>query len=161
FRVARLIPIIEVMLAMGLVFAASATITMALTTGLFLAFTAVLMRDALHEKKEEKAGCNCFGPLIDLRRGWPAVIRSGTFAVLSLFGVFFDRQPVGLGDLPAVAVVPVLLLATVVFLAGPEIIFLRRRVANLERRLDSVADSHGAGTRPSEPAFIGPALAAV
>jgi uncharacterized membrane protein YphA (DoxX/SURF4 family) len=129
-----IVPLTELLLAFALLFGESARPALTLSAALFLVFTAVLIASVLHGKDE---ACQCFGNLLELRAGWPAVIRSAALAALCIGTALFDDGALGVGQLPAPAVVPVLILTATVLLAGPEIMYLRRRVADLEQRLDA------------------------
>ena len=83
-----ILPLTEIGIALGLLFAKSARLSAVAASALLMIFVVAIAVNLLRGRAPE---CHCFGQLYSRPLGWPTLARNLVFAVCSLF-VFWQVQ---------------------------------------------------------------------
>lgn len=154
---AIMLPLVELVLAAGLVVEATSRAAAASAAGLLAVFAVVIGINAVRGRSVD---CGCFGPLHSSTTGYAAVLRNGVLAILALSLAGSAAQPVGWRDLGLA-----LLIAGLVTQATAWVVLLRRygralrRIDELESATEREShEEHGLEVGAEAPRFELPGL---
>lgn len=111
--VGRLIPLIELLVSAGLLFAVLTLWMSMAATALFLLFGSAVSINLLRGRRD--ISCGCFGPNQNHHLAWGLVARNGTLAALASLASVVSARSVGVAPLPIPETVATIFIAGAAF----------------------------------------------